>query len=472
MNKEPRARARVRALLLVPCAAAIAACGSNSGNPGSPPVPPLAVATSSLPAGQVGGAYATTLAATGGTPPYTWTLTGGTLPAGLTLNGASGLLSGTPGASVAGSPLTFTVTDASKLSVSAKLTLSIAPAALVITTSALPTGQVGTAYAASLAASGGTAPYTWAVTGGALPAGLSLAASGALAGTPTAPASATPLTFQAIDSGNPALSKSATLPLTVTPAAVTVAISPRTAALTVTQSIPVSATTTDPAGVSWSLTPAGGAVAPAKSLSQAKVNLTAPASAGVYTLTATSISNPAVSASITVGVTSLAGVYTYHDDLARDGANAQEYALTPANVNSTQFGKLFSCVADGAVYAQPLWVANLSVHATNHNVLFVATQHDGLFAFDADANPCVTLWQANLIDAAHGGQAGDTTLPWSYVGNGDGDIQPEVGVTGTPVIDPATNILYVVSNSLGTSGYAQRLHAIDLASGSEKPGSP
>ena len=86
---------------------------------------------------------------------------------------------------------------------------------------------------------------------------------------------------------------------------------------------------------------------------------TAPASAGVYTVTATSVTDTDRSAAITVGVTDLAGVYTYHNDLARDGANTQEYALTPANVNTATFGKLFSCTVDGAIYAQPLWVANL-----------------------------------------------------------------------------------------------------------------
>ena len=89
-----------------------------------------------------------------------------------------------------------------------------------------------------------------------------------------------------------------------------------------------------------------------------------------------------------MGVTDLAGVYTYHNDLARDGANAQEYALTPANVNTATFGKLFSCAVDGAVYAQPLWVANLSIGGGRHNVIFVATAHDSLYAFDADASPC------------------------------------------------------------------------------------
>jgi hypothetical protein len=432
------------------------------------------ITTTSLPAGQVGSAYTATLAASGGASPYAWSLTSGTLPAGLSLNGATGLVSGTPGASAAAVPLTFTVTGANNLSSSATLPLTIAPVPLVITTTSLPAGQVGAPYGASLAATGGTAPYTWTLTGGALPAGLTLSPSGTIAGTPTAPAKATPLTFQVTDSSNPTLAQSVTLALTIGVGNVTITISPRAAALAVGQVIQVSATTTDPAGVSWSLSPTGGTITPATSLSLIKVNLTAPASAGVYTLTATSVSNPAVTASITVAVTGLAGVYTYHDDLARDGANTQEYALTPANVATATFGKLFSCAVDGAVYAQPLWVANLTVGSTRHNVLFAATEHDSLFAFDADANPCATLWQVSLIDSAHGGTAGETVVPWASVGTGLGDIQPEVGVTSTPVIDPAAGILYVVSKSVDASGvnFYQRLHAIDLASGTEKPGSP
>ena len=141
-----------------------------------------------------------------------------------------------------------------------------------------------------------------------------------------------------------------------------------------------------------------------------------------------------------VAVTDLAGVYTYHNDLARDGANMREFALTPANVNTSSFGKLTSCTVDGAIYGQPLWVANLAVNGATHNVVFVTTKHDSLYAFDADAVPCQQLWTVSLIDAAHGAQAGETTVPPNLFGAGLGAIAPEVGVTSTPVIDPTTGI--------------------------------
>jgi len=111
-------------------------------------------------------------------------------------------------------------------------------------------------------------------------------------------------------------------------------------------------------------------------------------------------------------------------------------------------------------------------------VVFVASAHDSLFAFDADANPCVQLWSVSLIDTAHGANAGELTVPSGPTGNlvgaGDGDITPEVGVIGTPVIDSSSGTLYVVSKSMNTAGttFYQRLHAIDVTTGDEKAGSP
>jgi hypothetical protein len=224
--------------------------------------------------------------------------------------------------------------------------------------------------------------------------------------------------------------------------------------------------------VSWSVS-AGGTLS-AQTTSSASFSAS---SAGVYTITATSKADTAKSTSIAIGVTDLGGVATYHNNPSRDGANAQEYALTPSNVAAATFGKLFSCPVDGAIYAQPLWAANLTLAGVPHNVVFVATQHDSLYAFDADTSPCLQLWHANLIDAAHGANAGETSVPsgsGGLVGSGNVDIGPEVGVTGTPVIDLSANTLYVVSKSAITSGptFFQRLHAIDLLTGNEKLSGP
>jgi hypothetical protein len=227
------------------------------------------------------------------------------------------------------------------------------------------------------------------------------------------------------------------------------------------------------AGVTWSVTAGGTLTGQTTTVASFSA-----VTAGVYTVTATSVVDNTKSATATIGVTDLQGVYTYHNDLARDGVNAQEYALTMSNVNTSTFGKLFSCTVDGAVYAQPLWVANVNISGAKHNVVFVATEHDSLLAFDADANPCVQLWHTDLIDSAHGGTSGETTVPSGLtgfkVGSGTGDITPEVGVTGTSVVDPSTNTLYVVSKSMNSGGtsFYQRLHAIDITTGNEKFSGP
>ena len=208
-----------------------------------------------------------------------------------------------------------------------------------------------------------------------------------------------------------------------------------------------------------------------------------PASAGTHVVTATSVADTSKSNSATIGVTDLAGISTYHYDLARDGVNSQEFALSTSNVRATTFGKLFSCTVDGAVYTEPLWLPALNINGSAHNVVFVATQHDSLYAFDADASPCQQLWHANLLDGAHGGTANEASVWWQDVGNCYGDIQPEIGVTGTPVIDPNRSTLYVVSKSEIQNGppscpsssrnfFYQRLHAIDLATGNEKFSGP
>lgn len=157
-------------------------------------------------------------------------------------------------------------------------------------------------------------------------------------------------------------------------------------------------------------------------------------------------------------------VLTYHDDNARDDLNDRETVLTHANVNSTDFGKIGFYPVDGKVDAQPLYVSSLSLAGGTHNVLYVATEHDSVYAFDADSG--TILWQVSLLGS---GETPSDPRNCSQV-------SPEIGVTATPVIDPAAGphgAIYIVAMSKDANGnYFQRLHALDLATGAELPGSP
>jgi outer membrane protein assembly factor BamB len=153
------------------------------------------------------------------------------------------------------------------------------------------------------------------------------------------------------------------------------------------------------------------------------------------------------------------GVFTYRYDDTGTGQNRFETLLNPKNVNARTFGKLFAAPVDGYVYAQPLYVPNVSIQGQNaRNVVYAATEHDTVFAFDAENG--AELFHKNL-----GSAVPEKALPCK-------DMGPEIGITGTPVIDPDTKTMYVVAKVYENGVSSFRLHALDIASGDEKPGSP
>lgn len=175
-------------------------------------------------------------------------------------------------------------------------------------------------------------------------------------------------------------------------------------------------------------------------------------------------------------------VVTYHYDNARTGQNTHERVLTPANVKAPdQFVRLFTHQVEGDVYAQPLYVPKLEIPAKGrHNVVFVATEADQVYAFDAEnsvGRNAQYLWKANLLDPAYGAAAGATTICWtsgaqaSCSGDvGCGDIQPQYGITSTPAISLEAKRMYVVAVSQEGANLVYRLHVLDIATGKERPG--
>ena len=218
----------------------------------------------------------------------------------------------------------------------------------------------------------------------------------------------------------------------------------------------------------------------------ASVVVPAAASSATFTITTsavTSSTSSVISASynsstqtttLTVAqVASSSAVLTYHNDNLRTGQNVHETILTTANVNSSKFGKLFSLPVDGPIFAQPLYMPGVTVGTQTHNLVFVATEHNSVYAWDADTASSTPVWHASFINPA----GGVTAIPCAEAaGNDCSTITPEFGITSTPVIDSSTGTLYVVASTKEVSGsttsYVYRLHALSITTGQEKFGGP
>jgi len=377
-------------------------------------------------------------------------------------------------------PVTVTVTatsvsDTSKTSVATiSITAAPPPAAIVLTVNpASVSVQTGNTQNITAGVQNDTQNkgVNWALSG----AGC----SGATCGTLSAASGAT-VTYQAPNNmPTPAVvtvtatsaadaTKTASATITITAAAggsASVAISPVRVALTTGQSQTFSVTVTGKGNtaVTWEVDAIPGGNSLVGAVSATGV-YSPPSNAGTHTVTARSVADTTVTASANVAITDLAGVFTYHNDLSRDGVNNREYALNTSTVKAGTFGKRFACAIDASAYAQPLWVANVAIGGGTHNVIIAATQHDTVYAFDADASPCQTYWSVSLL------ASGET-----WVTNGDVnsyDITPDIGIVGTPVIDPNTKAIYLVSKSKNGSNFHQRLHALNLSDGSERFNGP
>jgi hypothetical protein len=165
------------------------------------------------------------------------------------------------------------------------------------------------------------------------------------------------------------------------------------------------------------------------------------------------------------------GVTTWRNDLAHSGVNSQEYVLNGQNVVSGKFGKLFSCPVDGWVFAQPLWMAKLKISGARHNVVFIATENDSLYAFDADGPGCKSVWSTPNLSLI---PRGEKIAPLADLENDSFALGPVTGITGTPVIDPSSQTIYLVAvtEAIDTKIVIQRLHAIDITTGRERIRSP
>ena len=295
--------------------------------------------------------------------------------------------------------------------------------------------------------------------------------SGATAASYTTPATTAPdngAKFDVVVSNGAgsATSNQAILTVNAAPVAPTITTQPANQTVTAGQTATFSVVASGTAPLTYQWQKNGSAISGATATSYTTPVTTTADSGELFRVVVSNSVGSVTSNSATLTVSpgtgnSTVDVITYHYDNGRSGENLNETALAPANVNSTQFGKKGEFAVDGKVDAQPLYLSQVTINGQKKNVLYVATEHGSVYAFDADSISGTTstfLWKTTTLGS------GETTSD----NRGCGQVSPEIGITATPVIDRGRNAIYVVAMSKNSSGsYFQRLHALNLSTGAE-----
>jgi len=252
---------------------------------------------------------------------------------------------------------------------------------------------------------------------------------------------------------------------------ITVAVTPSTGSVTIGQTLQFKATVSNATntGVTWKVNGVAGGNASVGTISSTGM-FTAPGKvpSGSTSITATSVADSTKSASVNVAVNGFSGMLRWHNDLAGTGQNQAETALTTSNVNQNSFGKKATYQLDDQSFTQPLFVSNVPFPgAGSHDAVYVATENNTVYAFDAKGQASGPFWQKTLTPAGAHVVDGNSTA-----GGQGGPITPNVGITGTPVIDGSSGTLYVVAVSQVNGVHRHQLHALDITTGNEKFGGP
>ncbi|MGB9464968.1 MAG: immunoglobulin domain-containing protein [Candidatus Acidiferrum sp.] len=459
-----QASAMVAALAFSGCAGLVSSNNSKGGTTAAAPTIAAQPASQTVTAGQA----ATFSVMVNGTAPFSYQW----LKNNANIGGATAASYTTPATIAGDSGAKFDVvvsnSAGSVTSAMAILTVDAASVAPTITTQpanqAVTVGQTATFNVSAT----GTAPlsYQWQKSSANI--------SGATSSSYTTPATASGdngAKFDVIVSNSAGSQTSSMATLTVNAAAVapTITAQPANQSVAVGQTATFSVTATGTAPLSYQWQKNGTAIGGATSASYTTPATALADSGEQFSVTVSNVvgNMPSSTATLTVNAVtaSAVDVITYHYDNLRTGQNLKETILTPANVNSAKFGKLGAFTVDGRVDAQPLYLSAVAIpSAGTKNVLYVATEHGSVYAFDADSingNTSAFLWKVSLMGS------GETPSD----NRGCGQVSPEIGVTATPVIDRTRGphgAIYVVAMSKDAGGnYFHRLHALDLTTGAE-----